>query len=101
MSNPREQVRAISVVVYDPSGRERPGTTYPPGSVWMADKPLLSPSRVDATPQPRKRRTSRLCAVCTKEFLAKRSDAVYCSNRCRIRGNRSGRLFRDGNDIIN
>ena len=30
--------RAISIVVYDPSGKESPGTTFPPGSVWMADQ---------------------------------------------------------------
>jgi hypothetical protein len=30
--------RAISIVVYDPSDKEPTGTTFPPGSVWMADK---------------------------------------------------------------
>jgi hypothetical protein len=31
-------VRAISIVVCDPSGKQKPGETYPPGSVWMLDK---------------------------------------------------------------
>ena len=30
-------VRAISIVVYDPSGKTT-GETFPPGSVWMLDK---------------------------------------------------------------
>jgi hypothetical protein len=34
-SNP--PVRAISICIYDPSGKDA-GKTYPEGSVWMADK---------------------------------------------------------------
>ena len=29
----------------------------------------------------------RICAVCDKTFYARRSDALYCSQRCRQKGN--------------
>ena len=29
----------------------------------------------------------RICAVCDKTFYARRSDALYCSQRCRQEGN--------------
>ena len=30
---------------------------------------------------------ARICAVCDKTFYARRSDALYCSQRCRQKGN--------------
>ena len=41
------------------------------------------------------------CAVCTKRFAARRSDARYCSTKCQKRGNRRGLAFRGRNVNIN
>jgi hypothetical protein len=38
--------------------------------------------------QNRSSRTRKSCVICGKEFLAKRTDAVYCSDRCKMRGSR-------------
>jgi hypothetical protein len=39
--------------------------------------------------QNRSSRTRKPCVICGKEFLAKRTDAVYCSDRCKMRGSRN------------
>jgi hypothetical protein len=50
--------------------------------------PLPSqPEPVPVVPQ-RVKRTDRPCAVCDRTFLAKRTDARYCSPKCRTRAAR-------------
>jgi hypothetical protein len=46
-------------------------------------------------------KTPCVCSICSKEFFAERSDAVYCSSRCRNRGARRGLRHRGLNDAIN
>jgi hypothetical protein len=57
-----EQVRAISIVVYDPSGREPAGTTYPTGSVWMLDKERKT-GRQEVHQEARPYETTTLCQL--------------------------------------
>jgi hypothetical protein len=84
--------RAISIVVYDPVGHEPPGTTYPPGSVWMLDKERetrRNETLPKLTPVARREelrnitRHRRECVVCGRTFYSKRSDAKYHSPACR------------------
>jgi hypothetical protein len=39
-------------------------------------------------------RHRKQCAVCQAVFLATRADAMYCSHKCQLRGNRGGMTFR-------
>ena len=51
----------------------------------MSHQDDLSPSELARrlASLPRKRRYPKTCAVCGKEFIAAREEAVYCSGRCR------------------
>ena len=51
--------------------------------------PIKNPAIASASgPKKSKRKTRRNCARCGSSFLAKRSDAKYCSVKCRIRASR-------------
>ncbi len=51
----------------------------------MSHNDDLSPSELARrlASLPRKRRYPKMCAICGKEFVAARDEAVYCSSRCR------------------
>ena len=48
----------------------------------------LDGSSAPCPAETRQHRTWRICAVCDGKFLAQRADAVYCSDRCKMRGSR-------------
>src|SRR5215475_7465200 len=110
MSTSNKRVRAISIVVYDPSGRERPETTYLPESEWMPDRPVNSDgiSISGMSPRERKRveeigleawmdeyQSSDPKQLQTREFSSKRcalgSDCMRAENQKGAYVVRSGR----------
>lgn len=46
-------------------------------------RPRSRPNTADRRIAEKRQRTPRACSECTRDFLAKRADARFCSGRCR------------------
>jgi len=85
--------KAISIVVYDPSGKQKTGETYPPNSVWAGSTDWMSePVRRSVLKQRREMSTPeiKVCVLGSQCLRAyRRKPAIvpgkgqYCSDVCR------------------
>jgi hypothetical protein len=63
---------------------------------WLDE---VSPQKMAGGKAARQRHRKK-CAVCQAVFLATRADAMYCSHKCQLRGNRGGLAFRGPSENI-
>src|SRR5438445_4796530 len=86
--------KAISIVVYDPSGNQKSGETYPPNSVWAGSTDWMSePVRKSVMKQRREMNAPpepKVCALgskCLRAYRRKPAEVTgtgqYCSSMCR------------------